>query len=95
MTPDCVRLASSTARARPKSVICTRSTPFLEQDVRRLDVAVDQACLWARLNRMRLVSRCGKISFSSSGHVLVDAPPAAITAISGMTRKARRGVRRS
>jgi hypothetical protein len=28
MTPDCVTLASSTARARPKSVILTRSTPF-------------------------------------------------------------------
>src|SRR5207249_3842538 len=26
--PDCVKLASSTARARPKSLILTRSTPF-------------------------------------------------------------------
>ena len=36
-------LASSAARARPKSVILTRSMPAFEQDVARLDVAVDQA----------------------------------------------------
>ena len=28
MKPDCVKLESSAARARPKSVILTRSTPF-------------------------------------------------------------------
>ena len=43
MTPVCVRLASSTARARPKSVILTRCDAVLQQDVGRLDVAVDQA----------------------------------------------------
>ena len=43
MTPDCVRLASSAARARPKSVILTRGCDaVLQQDVCRLDVAVDQ-----------------------------------------------------
>ena len=41
-TPLCVRLASSTARARPKSVILTRCDAVLQQDVGRLDVAVDQ-----------------------------------------------------
>ena len=42
-TPLCVRLASSAARARPKSVIFTRCLrSAFEQDVGRLDVAVDQ-----------------------------------------------------
>ena len=43
-TPLCVRLASSAARARPKSVIFDALLrAALEQDVGRLDVAVDQA----------------------------------------------------
>ncbi len=36
-------LASSAARAKPKSVILTCSERLVQQDVARLDVAVDQA----------------------------------------------------
>jgi hypothetical protein len=39
ISPDCVRLASSAARARPKSLIFDA---VLQQDVRRLDVPVNQ-----------------------------------------------------
>ncbi len=42
MIPLCEMLASSAARARPKSVIFTRCVPAFEQHVPRLDVAVDQ-----------------------------------------------------
>ena len=43
IVPTCVsRPASSAERARPKSRILTRPAPFLEPDVGRLDVAVDQ-----------------------------------------------------
>ena len=42
MMPLCEMLASSAARARPKSVIFTLLRPAFEQHVARLDVAVDQ-----------------------------------------------------
>ena len=42
MMPLCEMLASSAARARPKSVILHPALPAFEQHVARLDVAVDQ-----------------------------------------------------
>ena len=47
MTPLCVRLASSAARARPKSVILTRSTPFSSRMLAGLMSRWISPCLWA------------------------------------------------
>ena len=48
MMPVCVICTSSAARARPKSVILTALDAVFEQDVARLDVAMDQARLVSR-----------------------------------------------
>ena len=46
-TPLCVRLASSAARARPKSVILTRSTPFSSRMLAGLMSRWISPCAWA------------------------------------------------
>ena len=71
-TPDCVIVASSTARARPKSVILTRSTPFSSRMFAGLTSrwinpwACAAASPWAACMPMRRISR------SSGGSPLVD-----------------------
>ena len=47
MTPLCVWLASSTARARPKSVIRTRSTPFSSRMLAGLMSRCTRPWAWA------------------------------------------------
>ena len=69
-TPLCVRLASSTARARPKSVILTRSTPFSSRMFEGLMSRCTSpwACAAARPAAVCMPIR--KISLAPSGPVV-------------------------
>ena len=67
MRPDCVRLASSTVRARPKSVILTRSTPFSSRMLAGLTSRWTRPCACAAARPAAICMPMRRISFTGSG----------------------------
>ena len=86
MTPLCVRLASSAARARPKSVILTALDAVLQQDVGRLDVAVDQPLAWAAARPSAICRPMRSTSETSSGPIRSSFCCRVSPAMNSMTR---------
>src|SRR5215217_5836837 len=70
ITPDWVTLASSTARARPKSVILTRSTPFSRRMLAGLMSRWTIPCLWAAASPAAICIPIRRTSVRGSGPVL-------------------------
>ena len=66
-TPLWVRLASSTARARPKSVILTRSTPFSSRMFDGLMSRWTRPCAWAAARPLAACMPIRRTSLDRSG----------------------------
>ena len=71
-TPLCVRLASSAARARPKSVILTRSTPFSSRMLAGLMSRWIRPWAWAAASPAAICMPIRRISTASSGPSRVE-----------------------
>ena len=84
--PLCVRLASSAARARPKSVILTRSTPFSSRMLAGLMSRWISPCAWAAASPLASACRSAEPRRPPAGRRGRSAPAATGRRRSGMTR---------
>jgi hypothetical protein len=78
ITPDCDRLASSAARASPKSVILTRSTPFSKRMLAGLTSRWIRPCRWADARPSAACMPMRNTSLTASG-------PRALTRFASVT----------